>query len=165
MSGGRSAFRDEEGQLIAEMGQYDWGLLLVEKKEGIWKTQKYSKAPAIYIPVGRPENNMHYTIKGLGEEEYVQLLKEFDPRDYQSYQGPLSPWKVWDGLELLFYLGDKFAVRELTDYKKKYHPDCTESAPFLLQDGRVLLVNVSSAQLFKNEAAYLKTVQSWPMVK
>ncbi len=120
------------------------------------------KINVIKLPLNYRDYDMDYSIRNLSTEEYNQLMAEFDPADYENYDGVLKPWNVWNGIEVVMHIGEKFEAKELTEYRKKYHPYCTESAPFLLNDNRVLLINVISASLFDSVDDYLKEVKSWP---
>ena len=96
-------------------------------------------------------------------DEYNKLNTEFDPASFQDYDGVLLPWKVWKGNEIIFYIAEKFEAVELTEHKNTYHPPCHESAPFLLNDGRVILVSsIVSATIFESEDDYLNEVGRWP---
>ena len=97
---------------------------------------------SIKIEIKNTSYDMYFTLRGISQDEFKQLSKEFNPKSYQNYEGVLLPWKVWEGNEIVFYIGDKFKAVELIEHKNTFHPPCHESAPFLLNDGRVLLLSL-----------------------
>lgn len=100
---------------------------------------------------------LNYDLSGVSKQEFDQLSTEFTSADYSDYNGVFAPYYVVDGMELILYMGDKFEAKELTKYKEKFHPACTEAAPYRLNDGRVMLMGPMYASVFDSEAAYLQS--------
>lgn len=108
---------------------------------------------------------LDYNISNMSDEEYQQLSKEAKEEDFEDYSGPFQAYLTWQGIETILYVGEKYDAEELAEHRKKYHPPCTESTPYLLDDGRVLLLNVLGASFFDDEYSYLQMVKSWPKIE
>jgi len=105
---------------------------------------------------------LDYSISNMSDEEYQQLLKEVEIQRPEDYYGEFQQFYTWKGMEVILQLGEEYDAEELEEYRKKYHPPCTESVPYLLDDGRVLLLTPLSASLHDDEYSYLQMVKSWP---
>ena len=106
-----------------------------------------------------------YSISNITDSEFKSLSDEIDLKDFENYEGVIKEFNVWKGNEVILHIAEKFNAVELKDHRAKYHPSCNESAPFLLDDGRVLLLTVVSASFFDSEEEYLKEVSSWRQFK
>ena len=111
------------------------------------------------IKVNLSSSTMDYSLMGISQEEMNVLKTEFTDGSYNKYKGEYAEVLYYPELEVLIYLLEKFEATKSNNYSKLLHSTCQELIPYLLNDGRVIVVGASHSAIYKSETEYIKVYQ------